>query len=126
MSQRDFGIEILGLTKVYEDVKAVDNLTLSIKRSELFGLLGPNGSGKTTTINSLIGLVKPTDGRMSIGGHDVEKETEKVRAISGLSPQETAVYPFLTGRENIELFGELYSVSGRDLKSKVDCTRLAF
>jgi len=120
LSQGETGIEIHGLTKTYEDVKAVDNLTLSIKRGELFGLLGPNGSGKTTTINCLNGLVKPTAGQMSVGGHDVEKETSQVRAISGLSPQETAVYPFLTGRENIELFGELYSVSGAALKTRVD------
>jgi ABC-type multidrug transport system ATPase subunit len=120
MQQAESGIEIRGLTKAYEDKKAVDNLTLSVRRGELFGLLGPNGSGKTTTINCLNGLVKPTAGRMLIGGHDVEKETSKVREISGLCPQEPAVYPFLTGLENVELFGELYSVSGRDLKSRAD------
>jgi len=120
MAQGEVGIEIRGLTKAYGDLKAVDNLALSIERGELFGLLGPNGSGKTTTINCLNGLVRPTAGQMSVGGHDVEKETAQVRAISGLSPQETAVYQFLTGRENIELFGELYSVSGGALKTRVD------
>jgi ABC-2 type transport system ATP-binding protein len=120
LSRGETGIEIQGLVKAYGELKAVDDLTLSIKKGELFGLLGPNGSGKTTTINCLNGLVRPTAGRMSVGGYDVGKETAKVRAISGLSPQETAVYPFLTGRENIELFGELYSVSGGALRSKVD------
>jgi ABC-type multidrug transport system ATPase subunit len=120
MAQGGSGIEVGGLVKAYEDVKAVDALTLSIARGELFGLLGPNGSGKTTTINCLNGLVSPTSGRMLVGGHDVAKETSRVRAISGLCPQEPAVYPFLTGRENVELFGELYSVSGGDLRSRAD------
>jgi len=104
------GIEIKGLTKRYADVTAVDGLNLVIGKGELFGLLGPNGSGKTTTINCLSGLVKPTSGSMKVLGFDVETETAKVRAVLGVSPQETAVYTHLSGRENIEFFGSLYSV----------------
>ena len=110
MSRREAGIEIKGLTKAYADVTAVDGLDLEIRRGELFGLLGPNGSGKTTTINCLSGLVKPSRGSMKVAGFDVETETAKVRAILGISPQETAVYAHLSGRENIEFFGSLYSV----------------
>ena len=111
------GIEIVGLTKAYADVVALDGLDLSIAKGELFGLLGPNGSGKTTTINCLCGLVKPTKGSVRVAGFDALSETGKVRAIIGVSPQETAVYSHLTGRENIEFFGSLYSCP-KDLLAK--------
>ena len=110
MPSSEEGIEIKGLTKTYADVTAVDGLDLVIPKGELFGLLGPNGSGKTTTINCLSGLIKPTRGSMKVAGFDVETETAKVRAVLGISPQETAVYAHLSGRENIEFFGSLYSV----------------
>jgi ABC-2 type transport system ATP-binding protein len=114
------GIQINGLTKQYADVTALDNLNLEITNGELFGLLGPNGSGKTTTINCLSGLVKPTRGKITVCGFDVQTETQKVRAILGVSPQETAVYPFLSGKENIELFGALYSLPKNDLKKNTE------
>ena len=115
-----FGIEIEGLTKKYKDITAIDNLSLVIRSGELFGLLGPNGSGKTTTINCLSGLVKPTKGKMKVAGFDVETETQKVREVLGVSPQETAVYSHLSGRENIELFGALYSISKAELKRNAE------
>ena len=83
-------------------------------------MLGPNGSGKTTTINCLSGLVNPSSGKLTVGGYDVRKETEKVRSILGICPQETALYPFLSGRENVELFGNLYSVPRQVLKHNVE------
>ena len=118
--RQSFGIEIDGLTKKYQDVTAIDNLSLVINSGELFGLLGPNGSGKTTTINCLSGLVKPTKGRMRVAGFDVETETQRVRQLLGVSPQETAVYSYLSGRENIELFGSLYSIPKDQLKQNMD------
>ena len=120
MSRHEAGIEIEGLSKAYADVVAVDGLTLEIGKGELFGLLGPNGSGKTTTINCLCGLVKPNAGSMRVGGYDVATEIQKVRAILGVSPQETAVYAHLTGRENIEFFGELYSTPKELLKKSTE------
>jgi len=113
-------IAIDGLTKYYRDVKAVDGLTLSISESEVFGLLGPNGSGKTTTINCLTGLQKPTKGRIEVGGFDIQTEGEKARGIIGVSPQETAICPYLTGKENVQLFGALYSVPKKSLDGRVD------
>lgn len=113
MSLVEGGIVIEGLTKAYADVRAVDDLSLAIQKGELFGLLGPNGSGKTTTINCLCGLVKPNRGSMKVAGFDVARELDKVRAILGISPQETAVYSHLSGRENIEFFGSLYSAPKR-------------
>ena len=113
-------IDIENLTMDYGDVKAVDGLSLSIPEAEVFGLLGPNGSGKTTTINCLTGLLKPTEGRIKVGGFDVNTEGSKARGILGVSPQETAVYPYLTGRENVRLFGALYSVPKKRLDAGVD------
>jgi len=113
-------ITIENLTKDYGDVRAVDGLTLEIPGAEVFGLLGPNGSGKTTTINCLTGLQKPTSGTVTVGGFDVQREGRRAREILGVSPQETAVFDCLTGRENVELFGSLYSVPKASLGARVD------
>jgi ABC-2 type transport system ATP-binding protein len=112
--EKSRGIEILDLAKRYEDVNAVDGLSLSIGAGELFGLLGPNGSGKTTTINCLCGLTRPTSGTAIVGGFDVEKDPLKVRELIGVCPQETAVYPYLTGIENVELYGALHDLGRND------------
>jgi len=111
---------IEGLTKDYGDVRAVDDLTLNVSESEVFGLLGPNGSGKTTTINCLTGILKPTKGTIKVEGFDVQTQGQQARGIMGVSPQETAVYSYLTGRENVRLFGELYSVPRESLDSRTD------
>jgi ABC-2 type transport system ATP-binding protein len=112
-------IELDNFSKDYGDVKAIQNLTLRVPEGEIFGMLGPNGSGKTTTINCLAGLTSPTAGELKIEGYDVRREQGHVRAIMGICPQETALYPFLTGKENIELFGELYSVPSKLLERNV-------
>jgi ABC-2 type transport system ATP-binding protein len=111
-------IVIEHLTKKYEDVKAVDNLSLRVEKGELFGLLGPNGAGKTTTINILCGLTKPTKGIAKVGDYDVQKEGGKIKDMIGVCPQETAVYPYLTGAENVELFGNLQSMDKETLKKR--------
>ncbi len=106
------------LTKNYEDIKAVDDLSLEIGKAELFGLLGPNGAGKTTTINILCGLIKPTSGSAMVGNFDVQKQVDKVKELIGVCPQETAIYPYLTGAENIELFGNLHSMTKENIKTR--------
>lgn len=108
------------LTKDYGDVRAVDGLSLAIPEAEVFGLLGPNGSGKTTTINCITGLLTPTKGTIRICGFDVRSEGSKAREVTGVSPQETAVYSHLTGRENVQLFGTLCSVPRETLDVRVD------
>jgi ABC-2 type transport system ATP-binding protein len=113
-------ITIQNLVKRFEDVTAIDDLSLEVAEGELFGLLGPNGAGKTTTINVLCGLLEPTSGSASVGGYDTQKETENVKTLIGVCPQETAVYPHLSGRENIELFGDLHAVPKKKLKTRVD------
>ena len=113
-------IVIENLTKKFEDVTAVDGLSLNIARAELFGLLGPNGAGKTTTINVLCGLTQPSRGSVKVAGHDIQKETAQVKKLIGVCPQETPVYTHLTGRENIELFGNLYEMPREKLKDRTE------
>lgn len=83
-------------------------------------MLGPNGAGKTTTINILCGLLKPTSGSATVGGYDVEKETEKIKELIGICPQDTAVFSYLTGRENVEFFGNLHAMAKEKLKENTD------
>jgi ABC-2 type transport system ATP-binding protein len=116
MNETAITMEHLG--KKYQDVTALDNLNLQVGKGELFGLLGPNGAGKTTTINILCGLLKPTGGEASICGYDVQKDTSKVKELIGVCIQETAIYPYLTGAENIDLFGNLHTMNKAELKTR--------
>jgi ABC-2 type transport system ATP-binding protein len=113
-------IRIENLTKKFEDVTAVDSLFLEIEKGELFGLLGPNGAGKTTVIKTLCGLLEPTSGSIWVGGFDVRREAAKVKELIGVCPQDTAAYPFLSGRENVELFGNLHTMPKEKLKRNIE------
>ncbi|MFX0059936.1 MAG: ABC transporter ATP-binding protein [Candidatus Hodarchaeota archaeon] len=117
-----YAIEVKHLKKYfkgkYETIKAVDDISFNIKRGELFGFLGPNGAGKTTTINILSGLLKPTEGTATIGGYDVLENLNKVKELIGICPQEPAIFKFLNGKENIELFGNLHSMQKEQLKER--------
>ena len=104
-------IRTLALTKKYKDTVAVDQLDLSVNQGELFALLGVNGAGKTTLIRMLSGLLKPTSGDALICGHSISHDTEAIQHIINLSPQETAVAPNLTVRENLELIAGIYGMS---------------
>lgn len=118
LKMNESAITIENLTKKYEDKAAVDDLSLQVFKGELFGLLGPNGAGKTTTIGILSGLIKPTSGTAKIFGYDVLKETQKVKEQIGVCIQETAIYPYLTGIENLELFGKLYGMNKKAIKER--------
>jgi ABC-2 type transport system ATP-binding protein len=113
-------IVIENLTKKFEDVTALDALSLEIEKGELFGLLGPNGAGKTTLIKVLCGLLEPTSGSAYVAGHDIRKEAARVKELIGVCPQDATAYPFLTGRENVELFGNLETLPKEKLKKNVD------
>ncbi|MEN6609781.1 MAG: ATP-binding cassette domain-containing protein [Methanoregulaceae archaeon] len=102
-------IETTNLTKYYDALCAVDHLTLSVN-NEIFALLGPNGSGKTTTVLMLTTLLRPTEGSAMVCGHDVTKEGEAVRKKLSYVPQDMAVDIKLTGRENVRFFADLYGV----------------
>ena len=113
-------IEMEHLAKKYSDVQALDDLTLQVGKGELFGLLGPNGAGKTTAISTLCGLVKPTSGTATICGYSVQKDQAKIRELIGVCIQETAIYPYLTGAENVDLFGNLHTMDKETLKARRD------
>jgi ABC-2 type transport system ATP-binding protein len=108
------------LHKAYGDIKAVDGISLQVARGEVFGLLGPNGAGKTTTISMLIGLFPPDSGSITVDGLDLAKETNTVKARMGLVPQELALYPTLSARQNLLFFGRIYSLKGQGLRQRVD------
>ena len=104
-------IKTTGLIKKYKDITAVDGLSLSIGQGELFSLLGVNGAGKTTTIKMLSCLLKPDGGDAFLDGYSILTETEKVKAVIGVSPQETAVAPGLSVRENLALMCGIHGFS---------------
>jgi ABC-2 type transport system ATP-binding protein len=103
-------IVIKDLVKQFDDVRAVNGLNLEIRKGEMFGFLGPNGAGKTTTIRMLCGLLKPTSGTAYICDYDIRKEAQKAKELFGVCPQEAAVFKFLSGVENLELFGKLHGM----------------
>ena len=113
-------IKTKGLRKCYKSITAVDGLDLSIQKGELFSLLGVNGAGKTTTIKMLTCLTRPTAGEALVGGHSITKEAERVKAIIGVSPQETAVAPNLTVRENLELICGIHGFSREKTVGKIE------
>ena len=113
-------IKTKGLRKCYKSITAVDSLDLRIQKGELFSLLGVNGAGKTTTIKMLTCLTRPTAGEAFVGGHSITKEAERVKAIIGVSPQETAVAPNLTVRENLELICGIHGFSREKTAGKIE------
>lgn len=112
-------IRTIELTKRYKNLTAVDRLNLEIRQGELFSLLGVNGAGKTTTIKMLSCLTEPTDGDAMVGGCSVVKEPEKVKRLIGVSPQETAVAPNLSVRENLELICGIHGFSKEKTAEKI-------
>ena len=101
-------INIKGLTKRYKERVVVNQLNLQIHQGELFALLGQNGAGKTTTIKMLCGLLSPTEGDATIDGKSIVQNTQAVKQVINISPQETAVAPNLTVYENLLLIGQIY------------------
>lgn len=112
-------IEISGLVVEYGTLRAVDDLTLRIPEGSLYGLLGPNGAGKSTTIACIAGLRAPTAGRLIVDGVDVVAEPRAVRSRLGVVPQGLALYPSLSARKNLQIFGGLMGVKGAQLADRV-------
>lgn len=111
-------IQTKELTKHYGEKTAVDALDLTVKQGELFALLGVNGAGKTTTVKMLSGLLAPTSGDAEILGYSLVSQTQEVKSRINLSPQETAVAPKLTARENLELIAGIYGSTRKEAKEK--------
>lgn len=112
-------IKMTRLVKRYKDITAVDGLDLEIRQGELFALLGVNGAGKTTTIKMLSCLTEPTDGDAIVGGYSITKEAKQVKRLIGVSPQETAVAPGLSVRENLELICGIHGFSREKTQGKI-------
>jgi len=112
-------LEVHDLVKKYGDFTAVKGISFDIKEGEIFSLLGPNGAGKTTTISVLSTLYAPTSGDAIVGGHSVSKEPMAVRQLIGVVPQDLALYDDLTARENLSFWGQMYSLSGKALKTRI-------
>ncbi|MEZ2390475.1 ATP-binding cassette domain-containing protein [bacterium RCC_150] len=115
----DMAIELIGLTKRFGSFTAVDDLSLDVKRGEIFGLLGPNGSGKTTTINMISGLSRPTSGAITVLGIDVLADPRRIRRSLGTVPQENALYEELTAEANLRFHADLFDVPRQGLDKKI-------
>lgn len=115
-------IEIKNLYKKYKHAEefSVNGISLNINQNEIYGILGPNGAGKTTLISMLSGLIKPTSGTFKINGLSPQKDGFKLRQIIGIVPQEYALYPTLTAKENLMFFGSLYGLPHKKLKIAID------
>ncbi len=112
-------LEVDNLVKKFGEFEAVKGISFAVEEGEIFGLLGPNGAGKTTTISMLTGILPPTAGTARIGGHDVRTQMAEAKTLNGLVPQDLALYPTLSARANLEFFGRVYGLKGRDLKERV-------
>lgn len=111
-----YSIKTIKLIKKFKDKIAVNGIDLLIKEGELFSLLGVNGAGKTTTIKMLSGLILPTSGDILINGMDIKKDIYKIKQILNVSPQETAIAPNLTVKENLEFMAGIYQINNKENK----------
>ncbi len=117
----ELAISVTDLVKKFSStppVMAVNGLDLAVKKGEIFGFLGPNGAGKTTSINIFSGLIQPTSGSVHVGGFDIKKHAHHIKSLIGVCPQEPATFGFMSGRQNIEFFGNLHCVPKSELKAR--------
>ncbi|MBN1261497.1 MAG: ATP-binding cassette domain-containing protein [Anaerolineae bacterium] len=112
-------LEVENLSKKFGEFEAVKGVSFAVEEGEVFGLLGPNGAGKTTTISMLTGVLPPSAGAARVGGYDIRAEMHEAKKINGLVPQDLALYPTLSARANLNFFGRIYGLQGKDLKERV-------
>lgn len=113
-------IEVNNLNKLFGDLHAVQDVSFHVQSGEILSLLGPNGAGKSTIISMLSGLLNPTDGDATIMGRSVTREPAAAKASLGVVPQDIALYPDLSARENLAFWGKMYGLRGAALKERVD------
>lgn len=116
----EISVEVNGLTKMFGEFTAVNNISFSVSRGEIFGFLGPNGAGKSTTIRMLCGILTPTRGSGRVAGHDIVNEQERIKRSIGYMSQKFSLYNELTVVENLEFFGTIYGLSGSHLKERIE------
>ncbi|MHB1413769.1 MAG: ABC transporter ATP-binding protein [Chloroflexota bacterium] len=115
----DAAIQIEGLTRVFGTVRAVDNLSLEVPAGIIFGFLGPNGSGKTTTINLLLGLLEPTEGRADVLGFDTHRQAEDIRARTGALLDDHGLYEQLNAEDNLEFYARIWQLPAAKRQSRI-------
>jgi len=115
-------IRVSNLRKTYDKIVAVDDVSLHVEEGEIYGLLGPNGAGKTTTVNIVSGLVSPTSGAVYLDGKDLAGDPRGAKRVLGVVPQELALYPELSARENLRFWAGFYGLSSSELGKRVDET----
>jgi len=113
-------VEAANLHKRFGEINAVDGVSLHIEAGETYGLLGPNGAGKTTTINILTGLLEPDEGTVTVAGTRIRPRSTAGKSAIGLVPQDIAIYPDLTGEENLRFFASLYGLPRAQTKARID------
>lgn len=113
-------IEVQNLKKTFDTINAVQDVSFHAEAGEILSLLGPNGAGKSTTISMLSGLLEPTSGEAWIMGHSILKEPQATKACLGVVPQDIALYPDMSARENLVFWGKMYGLRGSDLRTRVD------
>ncbi len=121
MLEQDNIIVIENLSKTFPGAfePSIKDLSFSIKRNEVFGLLGTNGAGKTTTISILCGIIQPSAGNIFVNGFNLREDSAKIKNLLGVVPQDIALYPLLTARENLLFFGKMYGLKGADLLDRI-------
>ncbi|MEW6015159.1 MAG: ABC transporter ATP-binding protein, partial [Candidatus Zixiibacteriota bacterium] len=115
----EYAVTIDKLTRKFGEFKAVDEISLSVEKGEIFGFLGANGAGKTTAIRMLCGLLLPTSGSGTVNGHNIFTESEQIKQSIGYMSQKFSLYRDLTGRENLQFYGSVYQIPSGDLKSRI-------
>jgi ABC-2 type transport system ATP-binding protein len=113
-------LEVTDLRKRYGSTVALDGVSLAVEAGEVFGLLGPNGAGKTTLLSVVAGLTRADSGTVKLFGKPFTRDDRELRRLIGLGTQDLAIYPDLTGRENLRFFGKLYGLRGKELDSRVE------
>ncbi len=112
-------LELINITKKYKEVYAVEQFNMYIEQGEIVGLLGPNGAGKSTTISMLSSLIPPTSGDVLFHKKSIAYDPSNLRRVTGIVPQEIALYRDLTAEENLQFFGRIYHLKGKDLQDKI-------
>ncbi len=113
-------LEVNHLRKTFGSLVAVEDVSFKVEAGEIFGLLGPNGAGKSTTMMMLAGLVRPDSGQVLLDGQEMDPDNRIARTVLGVVPQDLAIYPDMSARENLDFFGRLYGLRGRELKARID------